>query len=639
MARVHILDQSFDLPELATDRFRSLHLQIQRRQARIRAGTKPRPKLLGLIQRAPAPLSYAERLEELDRLIRDYDAVIDGLKADKERYRTFFQELARGVQRGIVGRCEQVRGMEEERRTLQEAAQQDHDALLLEQTQLTQERLMHAVRMMGQATLLILKKIDLCQQSLHRLTEDQSAQRDVIQRLVVRLHNHRRMQQLQQEVEQFEQDVARMAQTALNFEAHLREYFGPLQELLDQVSRVDSQLHGAVIEIESIARSLSQDQQGEGLHEALQDSDAKLLNFLVSSQLKRDNLVDLLNKLDGEDGAMEAFELELHEAEAQPSVLEAVDNISLLVDTRMPKLRGGLAIAAEPRGNIFELGEHPQPIRGVATTGGLAATAGRDGCARVWDIATGALVHILKGHGDQLLGVTFARHDPSLLITHARDTTIRLWDVGTGACRNVLKGHSDHVLGVALSPDRNLMMSCSRDTTLRLWETTTGRSLYKLRAHTNWVTAVVFLPDGEHVVSGAGDASLRVWRVDKGKLVTTLHGHLKGVETLAVSPDGRWLASGSWDSTVRLWDLETYEPGPMFEGHNSDVRALCFSPDGSLLASGGADAKLLVWDVVTGRCQRTFEEHSKAIDGVAFSSDGRFLMSGGADQRLLLHTL
>jgi len=175
MARVHILDQTFDLPELATDRFRGLHLQIQRRQARIRAGTKPRPKLVGLIQRTPAPLSYAERLEELDCLIRDYDAVIDGLKADKERYRTFFQELAYGVQRGIGHRCEQVRDMEDERRKLQEAAQQDHDKLLLEQTQLAQQRLMHAVRMMGQATLLILKKIDLCQQSLRRLTEDQSA--------------------------------------------------------------------------------------------------------------------------------------------------------------------------------------------------------------------------------------------------------------------------------------------------------------------------------------------------------------------------------------------------------------------------------------------------------------------------------
>jgi len=529
--------------------------------------------------------------------------------------------------------------MEEERSKLTAAAKHDSDKLLLEQTQLTQQRLMHAVRMMGQATLLILKKIDLCQQSLHRLTEDQSAQREVIQRLVVRLHNHRRMQQLQQEVERFEQDVARMAQTALNFEAHLREYFGPLQELLDQVSRVDSQLHGAVIEIESIARSLSQEQQGEGLHEALEDTDARLLDFLISSQLKRENLVDLLNQLDNEDGAIEAFELELHEADARPSVLEAVDNIALLVDTRMPQLRGSLAIAAEPRGKVFELGQHPQPIRGIAVMGALVATAGRDGLARVWDIPTGAEVHTLRGHNDQLLGVKFSRHDPSMIITHARDTTIRLWDAETGVCRQVLEGHSDHVLDVDTSSRRNLMVSCSRDTTLRLWDTTSGRSIYKLRAHTNWVTAVAFLPDGQHLVSGAGDASLRVWHVDKGKLVTTLHGHLKGIETLAVSPDGRWLASGSWDSSVRLWDLNTYESGPMFEGHGSDVRALCFSPDSALLASSGADAKLLVWDVASGVCQHVFEEHNKAIDGVAFSPDGRLLMSGGADHRLLVHTL
>jgi WD40 repeat protein len=55
-------------------------------------------------------------------------------------------------------------------------------------------------------------------------------------------------------------------------------------------------------------------------------------------------------------------------------------------------------------------------------------TASGDGIARVWDGATGKLLHEIKGHGARLSSARYSP-DGTRIITASEDFTARLWDL------------------------------------------------------------------------------------------------------------------------------------------------------------------------------------------------------------------
>jgi formylglycine-generating enzyme required for sulfatase activity len=336
MVSVRILDQTYTLPTAATEEFRRLQEQIQLRQRLIQDGVRPRSRLWGLMPRGPAPLSVAERLHELHLLIRDYDTVIAALRVSKEAYEAFFTQLAVGVQRAVQRKSDEIRQIEQERAALQASAVAQQDAALAQWAQQSAEQLMQSVRLLGQAALLLLKKVALCHQGIARLAEDQAVQRRVLDDLVSQFENHRRAYELQQRIEQVTHDVANMAEVALHFESYMRDHFGPLQTLLAQVSRVDTTLHSAVAEIETLTQQMLQ-QEGVSWHneDAL---DQRLLDFLTTSHLKRERLTEVVERLYQQDGTEEHFEMVLAMGPSV-SVPEVLDNIDLLVAARLSALQ------------------------------------------------------------------------------------------------------------------------------------------------------------------------------------------------------------------------------------------------------------------------------------------------------------
>ena len=67
MASVTILDQTYTLPVIVTERFRVLQNQVHEQQQVIQTGLRPQPRLLGIIPRAPLTLTPEERWRELDQ--------------------------------------------------------------------------------------------------------------------------------------------------------------------------------------------------------------------------------------------------------------------------------------------------------------------------------------------------------------------------------------------------------------------------------------------------------------------------------------------------------------------------------------------------------------------------------------------
>jgi WD40 repeat protein len=65
--------------------------------------------------------------------------------------------------------------------------------------------------------------------------------------------------------------------------------------------------------------------------------------------------------------------------------------------------------------------------------------------------------------------------DSTLVASASGDGIVRLWDTATGAARHTLRGHLGRVFAVAFSPDGKLAASASHDNTVRLWDLGTDR--------------------------------------------------------------------------------------------------------------------------------------------------------------------
>jgi WD40 repeat protein/serine/threonine protein kinase len=272
------------------------------------------------------------------------------------------------------------------------------------------------------------------------------------------------------------------------------------------------------------------------------------------------------------------------------------------------------------------------------------ASASADKTVKVWDAATGRVVHTLTGHTDVVVGVAFSP-DGKRLASASADKTVKVWDADTGKVLDTLKGHTGPAISVAFSPDGKRLASGGGGNDnqerqeygeVKVWDAATGQEPLTLKGHTSRVMSVAFSPDGRRLASASWDETVRVWDAVTGREVLTLKGHTNRVRGVVFSPDGQRLASASIDGKVKVWDAATGKETLTFE-HTCPLTCVAFSPDpdSKRLASAGWDGTVKVWDAATGQEVRTLKGHTGAVGSVAFSPDGKRLASAaGAELKV-----
>ena len=224
--------------------------------------------------------------------------------------------------------------------------------------------------------------------------------------------------------------------------------------------------------------------------------------------------------------------------------------------------------------------------------GRLAATAGKEGVVRVWDVRRRRLASTVKGHRGAARAASFSP-DSTKIATAGEDGVVAIAQ-RDGKNRNVL-----------LRPARGM---ASRDT------------------HPN---SVEFSADADSLVVGAEDGSVRL--IDVARRTSRVLGrHQAPVRRARFNAAATKVVSAGYDGLARIWDVASGASLPLVHGDTS-VYDASFSPDGTRVATASADGVLRIWNAGSGRQTERVKVAAQDLVSVRYNRDGRQLVTGAAD--------
>ena len=294
---------------------------------------------------------------------------------------------------------------------------------------------------------------------------------------------------------------------------------------------------------------------------------------------------------------------------------------------------------------VIELGSHSAPVRriDVHTGRGVAVTASDDRTARVWDLASGELRHVLRplatgSEVGRLYGSAIHPSEPLVAVagtSGSADTAhlIYLFDLDTGALKRTIDAQAGDIRKLVWSADGTVLLAgYSGSHGVRAFALD-GRPL--LDDRTPGPVFGLAVGAGGRAAAVALDGTLRSYRVGGGAASVEGGVLISGRRPagVAFSPDGSRLAVAYatpregpeiFDSTT-LRSLARLPAEVLFGG---DWRVLAWSADGRSLYTGGTAYTqalrfpVLQLDAATGRVLASIDAAADSITDLAALPSG-----------------
>ena len=281
--------------------------------------------------------------------------------------------------------------------------------------------------------------------------------------------------------------------------------------------------------------------------------------------------------------------VELHFLPASYTILAGSSDSAISVwegeTGRLLRTLDGLKSTTKDRGGALQA-LPPSGLHAIALTsdGRFVAVGGEQGRIRIFDVATGMVVHQLQGHPvvdvpgrySGVARVAFSG-DGKYLASGADDGSRTIW--GTQTWQLVTISPQDYTFGpprvIAFPINTNSIVYLGGGSTItyEVRDILSAQVLLQGIIRGLYVKALVFAPDtttyargGEDTTGVARflpplektyDSNIYVERLADKTAVTlrTLSGHQGRIMSLAMSQDGQLLISGSDDTTVRVWQI------------------------------------------------------------------------------------
>ena len=167
---------------------------------------------------------------------------------------------------------------------------------------------------------------------------------------------------------------------------------------------------------------------------------------------------------------------------------------------------------------------------------------------------------VVGGHSRAINQLVLAP-DGKTAATASDDSTVRIWNVARGTLLGILRGHRGAVHTVAFSPDGKYLASGGADSVVRIWSMSGLDSSRVLDRYPGEITSVAW-PEGERIIAGCSDGRISIREYPSGRDLATFIGFSGTVSRVFTSRAGDMIVAlggsgtldrGSLGDTTRIW--------------------------------------------------------------------------------------
>ncbi|XP_006047022.1 DNA excision repair protein ERCC-8 isoform X3 [Bos indicus] len=222
----------------------------------------------------------------------------------------------------------------------------------------------------------------------------------------------------------------------------------------------------------------------------------------------------------------------------------------------------------------FEETVYSHHMSPVATKHCLVAVGTRGPKVQLCDLKSGSCSHILQGHRQEILAVSWSPRYEYILATASADSRAKLWDVRRASgCLITLDQHNGKKSQAAESANT---------------------------AHNGKVNGLCFTSDGLHLLTVGTDNRMRLWNSSNGENTLVNYGKVyndsrKGLKFTVSSGCSSEFVFVPYGSTIAVYTIYSGEQITMLKGHYKSVDCCVFQSNFQELYSGSRDCNILAW--------------------------------------------